>query len=138
MLLHAFPLMSVCWLREFPGKCAYRHGGFNCFIKYLHRKLLTTNFSLMILKVLKNAHLLNLFIKTIIFLFSNYILDQFRPDRKWLYPFQWLKSRWSDVRWILLSNSSKGGPVGIFKCGSRKEKYLGSLTIWLGQRNDHK
>ena len=22
-----------------------------------------------------------------------------------------------------------GGPVGIFKCGSRKEKYLGSVTI---------
>ena len=23
----------------------------------------------------------------------------------------------------------RGGPVGIFKCGSRKEKYLGSVTI---------
>ena len=46
--------------------------------------------------------------------------------RKWLYPFQWLKSRRSDVRWIFLSNSSEGGAVGIFKCGSRKEKYLGS------------
>jgi hypothetical protein len=42
---------------------------------------------------------------------------------KWLYPFQWLKSRPCDVRWIFLSNSSEGGPVGIFKCGSRKEKY---------------
>ena len=48
---------------------------------------------------------------------------------KWLYPFQWLKSRPNDVRWIFLSNSSEGSPVGIFKCGSRKEKYLGSVTI---------
>jgi hypothetical protein len=42
MLLHAFPLMSISSLREFPENCVYRHGGFNCFIKYLHRKLLTT------------------------------------------------------------------------------------------------
>ena len=60
-------------LREFPENCVYRHGGFNCFIKYLHRKLLTTNFSRMILKVLKNVHLLDLYIKTIIFLLYNYI-----------------------------------------------------------------
>ena len=53
MLLHAFPSMSVSSLREFPENCVYRHGGFNCFIKYLHRKLLTTNFSPMILKVVK-------------------------------------------------------------------------------------
>jgi hypothetical protein len=26
-----------------------------------------------------------------------------------------------------------GGPVGMFKCGSRKKKYLGSVTIYLGQ-----
>jgi hypothetical protein len=58
-----------------------------------------------------------------------YFLNQFRPDRKWLYPFQWHKSRKCDVRWIFLSNSSEGGPVDIFKCGSRKEKYLGSVTI---------
>ena len=45
--------MSVSSLREFPENCAYRHGGFNCFIEYLHKILLTTNFSLMILKVLK-------------------------------------------------------------------------------------
>ena len=31
--------------------------------------------------------------------------------------------------YIVLSNSSEGDPVGIFKCGSRKEKYLGSITI---------
>ena len=73
MLLHVFPLMSVSSLRKFPENYAYRHGGFNCFIKYLHRKLLTINFSLMILKVLKNVHLLDLYIKTIIFLFYNYI-----------------------------------------------------------------
>jgi prenyltransferase beta subunit len=73
MLLLAFPSMSVSSLREFPENCVYRHGGFNCFIKYLHRKLLTTNFSLMILKVLKNVHLLDLYIKTTIFLFYNYI-----------------------------------------------------------------
>jgi hypothetical protein len=47
--------MSVSSLREFPENCVYRQGGFNCFIKYLHRKLLTTNFSLMILKVLKKT-----------------------------------------------------------------------------------
>ena len=40
------------------------------------------------------------------------------------YPFQWLKSRPCNIRWIFLSNSSEWGPVGIFKCGSRKEKYL--------------
>ena len=53
MLLHAFPSMSVSSLREFPENCVYRHGGFNCFIKYLHRKLLTTNFTPIILKVVK-------------------------------------------------------------------------------------
>ena len=50
-------------------------------------------------------------------------------NRKWLYPFQWLKSRPSDVRWIFLSNSSERDPVGIFKCVSLYEKYLGSVTI---------
>jgi hypothetical protein len=45
MFLHVFPSMSVSSLREFPEKCIYRHGGFNCFIIYLHIKLLTTNFS---------------------------------------------------------------------------------------------
>jgi hypothetical protein len=33
------------------------------------------------------------------------------------------------VRWLFLSNLSEGGQVCIFKCGSRKEKYLGSVTI---------
>jgi hypothetical protein len=41
-------------------------------------------------------------------------------------------------RCLFLPNSSEGGRVGIFNCGSRKEKYLGSVTISLGQRKDHK
>jgi hypothetical protein len=57
MLLHVFLSMSVSSLREFPENCVYRHSGFNCFIKYLYRKLLTTNFSLIILKLLKNPNL---------------------------------------------------------------------------------
>jgi hypothetical protein len=61
-------------------------------------------------------------------LFLNF-LNQFKPDRKWLYPFQWIENKTSYVRSIFLSDSSEGGPVGIFKCGSRKEKYLGSVTI---------
>jgi hypothetical protein len=52
-----------------------------------------------------------------------------RANRKWLYPFQWLKNRKCDFRWIFFSNSSEGGPVFIFKCVSRKEKYLGSVMI---------
>jgi hypothetical protein len=59
MFVHAFPSMSVSSLREFPEKCGYRHGGFNCFIEYLHRKLLTTKLSLMILKMLKKVHVFN-------------------------------------------------------------------------------
>ena len=48
---------------------------------------------------------------------------------EWLYPFQWLTFLLSHVRWLFFSSSSEGGPVGIFKCGSRKEKYVGSVTI---------
>jgi hypothetical protein len=44
MLLHAFPTIFVSSLREFPETCVYKHGGLNCFIEYLHRKLLTANF----------------------------------------------------------------------------------------------
>jgi hypothetical protein len=33
--------MSISSLCEFLENCVYRHGRFNCFIKYLHRKLLT-------------------------------------------------------------------------------------------------
>jgi hypothetical protein len=35
----------------------------------------------------------------------------------------------SHVRWLFLSNLSEGGQVCIFKCGSRKEKYLGSECL---------
>jgi hypothetical protein len=44
MLLHAFSSMSVSSLREFTENCVYKHGGLNCFIEYLHRKLSTANF----------------------------------------------------------------------------------------------
>jgi hypothetical protein len=38
-----------------------------------------------------------------------------------------------------LSNSSEGGPVGIFKCGSRKEKYLGSVRYtWVSEKITNK
>jgi hypothetical protein len=47
----------------------------------------------------------------------------------WPVSFHWLKFLISHVRWLFLSNSSEGGPVGIFKCGSRKEKYLRIVTI---------
>ena len=44
MLLQAFLSMFVSSLREFPENYVYNHCGLNCFIEYLHRKLLTTNF----------------------------------------------------------------------------------------------
>ena len=44
MLLHAFSSMFVSSLCEIPENCVYKHGGLNCFIEYLHRKLLTANF----------------------------------------------------------------------------------------------
>jgi hypothetical protein len=54
ILLHAFPSMFVSSLGEFPENCVYKHGGLNCFIGYLHRKLLLLPiFSFIILKVLK-------------------------------------------------------------------------------------
>jgi hypothetical protein len=40
MLLHAFPSMSVSSLREFPENRVYKHDGLNCFVEYLHIKLL--------------------------------------------------------------------------------------------------
>ena len=94
MLLHAFPSMSVSSLGAFRENCVYRHGGFNCFMKYLHRKLLTTNFSFMILKVLKNVHLLDLYIKTIIFLFYKYIHVFNSSQNDWTF---WYKSIISSV-----------------------------------------
>jgi hypothetical protein len=94
MILHAFPSMSVSSLRAFPENCVYRHGGFNCFMRYLHRKLLTTNFSLMILKVLKNVHLLDLYIKTMIFLFYSYIHVFNSSQNDWTF---WYKSVISSI-----------------------------------------
>jgi hypothetical protein len=72
MLLDAFLAMSVSLLGEFPENYMYIHGGFTYFRNYLQRKLLTTNFS--ILKMLKNVHLLDLYIKTIMFLFYYYLI----------------------------------------------------------------
>ena len=40
-----------------------------------------------------------------------YFLNQFKPDQKWLYPFQWLKFSLSHVRWLFLFNSSERGLV---------------------------
>jgi hypothetical protein len=37
-------------------------------------------------------------------------LNQFKPDRKWLYPFHWLKFLISHIRWLFLSNLSEGRP----------------------------
>jgi hypothetical protein len=72
MLLHVFPSMFVSSLREFPESCVYKHGGLNCFIEYLQRKLLTTNFfSDDIESAKKSAFYLHF--KTIHFLFYNYI-----------------------------------------------------------------
>jgi hypothetical protein len=44
VLLHAFPSMFVSSLREFPENSVYKHDELNCFIEYLHRKLLDANF----------------------------------------------------------------------------------------------
>jgi hypothetical protein len=50
-------------------------------------------------------------------------------NRNWLYPFHWLKFLISHIHWLFLSNLSEGDPVDIFKCGSQKEKYLGSAVF---------
>jgi hypothetical protein len=36
--------MFVSSLGEFPENCVYKHAVLICFIKYLHKKLLTANF----------------------------------------------------------------------------------------------
>jgi hypothetical protein len=78
MLLHAFPSMFISSLREFPKNCVYKQGGLNYFIEYLHRKLLTANFlSYDIESAKKKVNLLDLHIKTINFLFYNYIFLKF-------------------------------------------------------------
>ena len=42
--VHAFSTIFVSSLRGFPEYWVYNNCGLNCFIEYLHRKLLTTNF----------------------------------------------------------------------------------------------
>ena len=73
MLLHAFPAMFANSLCEFPENYVYNHCGLNCFIEYLHRKLLTANFLSNDIEMAKKVHLLDLHIKTKNFLFYNYV-----------------------------------------------------------------
>jgi hypothetical protein len=73
MISHAFPSMFVSSLREFLENCANKHDGLNCFIEYLHRKLLTDNFLFYDIESAKKVHLLDLHIKTINFLFYNFV-----------------------------------------------------------------
>ena len=81
MLLHAFPLLFVSSLREFPENYVYNHCGLNCFIEYLHRTLLTANFlSYDIENDKKKSHLLDLHIKTIYFLFYTYEFNSSKND----------------------------------------------------------
>jgi hypothetical protein len=63
-----------------------------------------------------------------IFLFSTATLWKIQRKPEVAVSVSMTEKSW-DVRWIFLSNSSEGGPIGIFKCGSRKQKYLGSVTI---------
>ena len=77
--------MFVSSLREFPENCVYKHDGLNCYIEYLHRKLLLLPiFSLMILKVLRKVHLLDLHIKTIISCSITTFLYVFNSNQKLL------------------------------------------------------
>jgi len=75
MLLHAFPSMFVSSLREFPENCVCIRGGLNCFIEYLQKKLLTANFLVFDIESAKKMHLLDLHIKTINFVFYNYVFN---------------------------------------------------------------
>ena len=62
--------MFVSSLCEFPENWAYKQGGLNCFIEYLHRKLLTANFLSYDNESAKKKYIyLDLHIKTITFLF---------------------------------------------------------------------
>ena len=82
MLLHAFPSMCASSLREFQEICVYKHGGLSCFIEYLlfaQKIIKTANFlsddteNAIKKKKKKRVQLLDLLIKTIHFLFYNYI-----------------------------------------------------------------
>ena len=92
MLLHAFSVNVLSSLREFPENCVYNHCRLNCFIAYLHGKLLTANFLSNDIEMAKKVHLLDLHIKTINFLFYNYV---FHSSQKWLNF--WYKSVISSV-----------------------------------------
>ena len=75
MLLYAFPSMFVSSLSEFQENCVCIRGGLNCCIEYLHRKLLTANFLVFDIESAKKVHLLELHIKTINFVFYNYVFN---------------------------------------------------------------
>jgi hypothetical protein len=75
------------------------------------RKTSVTNWTRMIIKICSAPNYWHLIFKALFF----YFLNQFRQDQKWLYPFQWHKSRKCDFRWIFLSNSSEGAPCFIHK-----------------------
>jgi hypothetical protein len=57
------------------GPSVYKYGGLNCFIEYLHRKLLTANFQSYDIDSAKKVHLLDLHIKTMNVLFYNYVFN---------------------------------------------------------------
>jgi hypothetical protein len=54
MLFHVFPSMFVSSLREFPENCVKKHDEVNCFIEYLHRKLLSNQRMFLFLLYLMN------------------------------------------------------------------------------------
>ena len=68
--------MFISSLREFPENCVYKRCGLNCFVEYLHRKLLTVNFLFYDIESAKTkVHLLDLHVKRINFLFYNYVFN---------------------------------------------------------------
>ena len=68
-----------------------------------------------------------------------YFLNQFRPDRKWLYPFQWLKSRRSNFCWIFLSNSSEGARYIYLNMAVEKRNISGVYRYnWVSERITNK
>ena len=69
MLLHAVPSMFVSSGNRCLQTCS------NCFIEYLHRKLLTANFLSYDIESAKKNGELNLRIKSINFLFYNYVFN---------------------------------------------------------------
>ena len=67
--------MFVSSLREFTEDCDYNHCGINCFIEYLHRKLLTANFLSYDIDSAEKVHLLDLHIKTNMLLLYYYVFN---------------------------------------------------------------